>query len=90
MCRSSRNEPKTNRPRLAVYTAVSVDMFFEMLRRQSGLFLTALLHVIVASLFSGRQLFGHQRPLRCHLQDSGQHDQRQNPRGDQEDFQHQK
>lgn len=38
----------------------------------------------------GRQLFGHQRPVRCHLQDGGQHDQRQNPRGDQEDFQHQK
>lgn len=38
----------------------------------------------------GCQLFGHQRPVRCHLQDGGQHDQRQNPRGDQEDFQHKK
>lgn len=37
----------------------------------------------------GSQLFGHQRPVGRHLQDGGQHDQRKDARGDQENVQHQ-
>lgn len=69
----------------------------EMLRCQRVLtvslllpLLSAPLHVMCCVSCLGRQLFGHQRSVRCHLQDGGQHDQRQNPGGDQEDIQHQK
>ena len=37
----------------------------------------------------GRQLPRHQGPPRRHLQDRGQHDQGQDPRGDPQDVQHQ-
>lgn len=44
----------------------------------------------ISALCLGCKLLGHQRLARCYLQDGGKHDQRQNPRGDQKDFQYQK
>ena len=38
---------------------------------------------------TGGQLFGHQGPARRHVQNSGQHDQEQDARGDTQDIQYQ-